>query len=66
LPGLWFSSQEILALLNDFRAAGVHKFVLRPLAQDSADVMQQTERLIDEVLPVVKAMNGSDSEQDVA
>jgi probable F420-dependent oxidoreductase len=59
-------AEEILALLNDFRAAGVHKFVLRPLAQDSADVMQQTERLIDEVLPVVKAMNGSDSEQDVA
>lgn len=50
-------TDEILALLNDFRAVGVHKFVLRPLATNSADLMAQTRRLIDEVLPEVKAMN---------
>jgi probable F420-dependent oxidoreductase len=50
-------AEEIMALLADFRAAGVHKFVLRPIATDSRDVMNQTQRLIDEVLPEVKALN---------
>ncbi len=50
-------ADEILALLHDFHEAGVHKFILRPLAADSADLMRQTERLLDEVLPAVKALN---------
>jgi len=50
-------TEEIMALLADFHAAGVHKFVLRPIATDSQDLMHQTQRLIDEVLPEVKALN---------
>jgi len=50
--------EEIMALLNRFRAAGVHKFILRPIAADGGDVMSQTERLIDEVLPEVRKLNG--------
>ena len=49
---------EILALLNRFRAAGVHKFVLRPIASGTRDTIQQTKQLIDAVLPEVAALNG--------
>jgi hypothetical protein len=35
----------------------VHKFILRPIATDSADLMDQTRRLIAEVLPEVGALN---------
>jgi alkanesulfonate monooxygenase SsuD/methylene tetrahydromethanopterin reductase-like flavin-dependent oxidoreductase (luciferase family) len=50
-------TDEVMSLLSDFRAAGIHKFILRPIAADSADLMNQTRRLIDEVLPEVKALN---------
>ena len=49
---------EIMALLDDFRAAGVHKFILRPIAADGREVMSQTERLVEAVLPEVKQLNG--------
>jgi probable F420-dependent oxidoreductase len=44
---------EILARIDEFATAGVSKFVLRPIARGDDDVMQQTERLIREVLPHV-------------
>ena len=46
---------EILARIDEYRRAGVSKFVLRPIAAGDADVIDQTERLIAEVLPVVHA-----------
>ena len=49
---------EIMALLDRFRAAGVHKFVLRPIASGTRDTIQQTKQLIDAVLPEVAALNG--------
>jgi probable F420-dependent oxidoreductase len=45
----------VIARVAQYRAAGVSKFVLRPLATDDADFMDQTRRLIDEVIPVVHA-----------
>ncbi len=54
---------EIMALLEDFRAVEVHKFILRPIATDSKDLMSQTQRLIDEVLPEVKALNAEPIQQ---
>ncbi len=48
---------EILSLLDDFRAVGVHKFILRPIAASGAEVMSQTEQLIEAVLPEVNRMN---------
>ena len=44
---------EILARIDEFAATGVSKFVLRPIARGDADTMEQTERLIREVLPHV-------------
>ena len=41
----------IVERLADYVQAGVYKFILSPLAQDDADYLHQTRRLIDEVLP---------------
>jgi probable F420-dependent oxidoreductase len=46
-------AQEILTRIDDYRAAGVSKFVLRPMATDADDVLLQTRRLAEEVLPAV-------------
>ncbi len=50
-------TDEIMALLYEFRAAGVHKFVLRPIATDTEDMLQQTNLLIEKVLPEIVALN---------
>jgi probable F420-dependent oxidoreductase len=44
---------EILARIEEFKAVGVSKFVLRPIATGDDDVLAQTGRLIAEVLPSV-------------
>lgn len=49
---------EIMMLLNRFRAVGVHKFILRPIAADAGEIMAQTRQLIDQVLPEVRKLNG--------
>jgi alkanesulfonate monooxygenase SsuD/methylene tetrahydromethanopterin reductase-like flavin-dependent oxidoreductase (luciferase family) len=48
---------EMLALLNDFRAAGVHKFILRPIASGADDFVDQTRKFIDQLLPAIKQLN---------
>ena len=48
---------EILTLLNQFRSAGAHKFILRPIAAGTDAMLAQTKRLIEAVLPDVAAMN---------
>jgi hypothetical protein len=47
-----------MALLNEFRAAGVHKFILRPVAESGDDIIAQTRQFIDKLLPAVTALNG--------
>ena len=44
---------EIRARIDEYTAAGISKFVLRPIAEGDADVLSQTQRLIDKVLPEV-------------
>jgi probable F420-dependent oxidoreductase len=46
-------AQDILARIDEYVAVGVSKFVLRPIALREADVMDQTARLIAEVIPAV-------------
>lgn len=48
---------EIMELLHEFRAAGVHKFILRPVATDGEDFIDQTRRFIELLLPEVAALN---------
>ncbi len=45
----------IVARIAAYVDAGVSKFILRPAAKGDDEVMAQTRRLIDEVLPLVKA-----------
>ena len=49
---------DIMALLRQFHEAGVHKFILRPIATGTAEMIDQTKKLIDHVLPEIAAMNG--------
>lgn len=49
---------DIMALLDEFRDAGVHKFILRPVAADGEDIIAQTRLFIDKLLPEVAAING--------
>ncbi len=46
-------AREILARLEEYRAAGISKFILRPMASGEEDVMEQTRRLVEEVIPSV-------------
>jgi probable F420-dependent oxidoreductase len=48
---------EIMTLLNRFRAAGVHKFILRPIANGTDDFIDQTRRFVERLLPEIKALN---------
>ena len=49
--------EDIMALLQRFRDAGVHKFILRPIAQGTEDFIDQTRLLIERALPQVAALN---------
>jgi probable F420-dependent oxidoreductase len=46
-------ADEIISRLDEFEAAGISKFILRPMGGDDDDRFAQTRRLIDEVLPRV-------------
>lgn len=48
----------ILRRIEEYRAAGISKFVLIPVASGDDDLMTQTRRLVEEVLPVVHAPAG--------
>jgi probable F420-dependent oxidoreductase len=49
------NAATIVERIEAFRRAGVSKFVLIPLARGDTDWLDQTRRLVDEVLPVVHA-----------
>ena len=46
---------EVIERCQQYRRAGVHKFVLIARAEGDDDLMDQTRRLAAEVLPVVHA-----------
>ncbi len=48
-------AEAILARIGEYLAAGVSKFVLRPVGADGAEVMAQTRRLVERVLPLAAA-----------
>ena len=47
------SARDIAARAEEFVDAGISKFVVRPIAEGDADVMEQTRRIIEEVMPLV-------------
>jgi probable F420-dependent oxidoreductase len=50
-------TDAIMGRIGDYVAAGASKFILRPIGADNADMLAQTQRLIDETLPAVAALN---------
>ncbi len=46
-------ADAILARAREYRGAGISKFVLRPIASDDREFLDQTRRLIEEVLPAL-------------
>ncbi len=50
-------ADEILARIDEFHRVGVHKFVLRPIAFGTEDMLAQTRQLIDAALPRIAALN---------
>ncbi len=50
---------EMMELLLAFHRVGVHKFVLRPIAADTAEFIDQTRQFIDQLLPVIRQLNHS-------
>ena len=46
-------SDEIIELVRVYRSVGVSKFVLRPMAVDDADMLEQSRLVAAEVLPTV-------------
>jgi probable F420-dependent oxidoreductase len=57
-PGHLFAmgdAETIMQRLTAYVEAGASKFILRPAAQGDADMLAQTKRLIEEVLPLVAA-----------
>ena len=44
---------RVIARIAEYRAAGITKFVLRPLGADDDEICAQTRRMIDEVIPAV-------------
>ena len=49
------NADTILGRIGEYVEAGVSKFVLRPLGADGSEIIEQTRRLIAEVLPEVAA-----------
>ena len=47
----------IVERIRAYHAAGAHKFILRPMAADTEDMLKQTRQLIEHVLPEVAQMN---------
>ena len=39
---------EMMALVEDFHRAGAHKFILRPIAMGAADMMEQTQLMVEQ------------------
>jgi len=50
-------ADTIIARVEEFRRAGVHKFVLRPIAFGADEMLAQTRALIEQVLPRIAVMN---------
>ena len=44
-------------LVRAFHAAGVHKFILRPIASGTDEMLHQTKMMIEQLLPEIEALN---------
>jgi probable F420-dependent oxidoreductase len=52
------AAADIVRRVRDYEAAGITKFILRPLGQGDEDIYDQTRRLVGEVIPAVHRPKG--------
>lgn len=50
-------SDTIMAMLLRYRDAGAHKFILRPIAAGTVDMLEQTRLFAEQILPEVQRLN---------
>ena len=50
-------TDDIMARITEYVSAGVSKFILRPIGAGDEDLLRQSQRLIDEILPAVARLN---------
>ncbi len=48
---------EMMALVHEFHAAGVHKFILRPIASGTQGMIEQTQLMTEKLIPEIDALN---------
>ena len=56
---------DMMALARQFLDAGVRKFILRPIANGTADMLNQTRLMIEKLLPEIVALNKKSRDKDV-
>jgi probable F420-dependent oxidoreductase len=49
--------EEMMALIEAFRAAWAHKFILRPIASDGEDFIRQTRKFMERLQPLIRGLN---------
>lgn len=49
--------EDMMALVHEFRAAGVHKFILRPIASGTEEMISQTKLMVEKLIPEIDALN---------
>lgn len=54
-------ASTIMERIRAYRAAGAHKFILRPMASGTEDMLEQTRQCIETVLPQVAEMNRAEA-----
>ncbi len=50
---------EMMALVHDFHDAGVHKFILRPIASGADEMIEQTKLMVEKLIPEIDALNAT-------
>lgn len=49
--------EEMMKLVHDFIDAGVHKFILRPIASGADEMIEQTKLMVEKLIPEIDALN---------
>lgn len=52
-------ASDMIARIREYHAAGMHKFILRPIGGDDAELLEQTRLLVEKLLPEVAALNAN-------
>jgi len=48
---------DMMARIEEYHTAGIHKFILRPIGRGDEELLKQTRLLVDKLLPEIAALN---------